>query len=208
MGLIRFVFLNFGPLLVFYAANHFYGLKVAVLVSVIWTVGEILFKVVQKLPVSPFFLFTAAVVVIFGLVDLYLQQSVLFKFEAALSSMMMGVFFAASLFGGKPIIREIAEAQGRIAKELSPDGEYYFRFLTQAWSFSFFAKAAFYVWVALNYSLEQGLVIRGIVGSATTYGLMFVSIFGAKQIKGLLAQLGLLPSSQDGVRRGQDVRVS
>lgn len=196
VGLIRFAFSNFGPILVFYSANHFLGLKVAVLSSIIWTIGETAFHIARKKPISTFFKFSAGITIAFGLVDLYLQQSFLFKYEAALSNVMVGAFFASSLFGKKPIIREFAEAQGRISKDLTPDGEYYFKFLTVVWSIYSFAKAAFYVWVASNYSLEEGLATRATVGNLSFYALLFLSIFGAKQIKFALLKLKMLPSSR------------
>ena len=192
----KFALKNFGPLLVFYIANHFYGLKIAVALSVVWTVGEIIWLLASKQSLSLFFKFSAAVTIGFGLVDLYLQQTLLFKYEAALSNAMMGVFFALSLFSEKPIIREFAEAQGRISSELSPDGEYYFKFLTVVWTIYMFSKAGFYLWLASAYSLEGGLAIRATVGNSTFYCLLAISIFGSAQIKAILARLKLLPSTR------------
>ena len=66
---------NFGPLLVFYITNHFYGLKIAVAMPLIWILGKIAWSLVRKAKLSLFFKYPAAISVIFGLVDLYLQQS-------------------------------------------------------------------------------------------------------------------------------------
>jgi intracellular septation protein A len=194
--LLTFVFRNFGPLLIFYSTNHFFGLKTAVAASIVWTAGEIVFHRIKKKPITTFFKFSASITIVFGMVDIYLQQSLLFKYEAALSNVIVGIFFTSSLFGKKPIILEFAEAQGRISSELSQDGEYYFKFLTVVWSLYSFIKAGFYTWVASNYPLEEGLAIRGVVGNATFYGLMLISIFGSKQIKFALAKLKMLPSSR------------
>lgn len=195
-GLIRFAFLNFGPILVFYFANHFFGLKVGVGCAVLWTLGEIFYRLITKKPISTFFKFSATITVLFCLVDLYLEQSVLFKYEAALSNILVGAFFVSSLWAEKPIIQEFAEAQGRVSGKLSPDGEYYFRFLTVVWSIYSFVKAAFYFWVASNYSLEEGLAIRATVGNASFYALLFISIFGVKQIRFALGKMRMLPSAR------------
>lgn len=196
VGLLKFLFSNFGPLLVFYVTNHFYGLKIAIVASVVWTFAEVVHHLVKKKPISMFFKFSAGITIVFGLVDLYLQKSFLFKYEATLSNIMVGVFFACSLFNKKPIIREFAEAQGQIPKELSPDSEYYFKFLTVVWSGYSFAKAIGYFWIASRYSLEEGLAIRVVIGNVTFYSLLAVSIFGSKQIKFILAKLKMLPSTQ------------
>jgi intracellular septation protein A len=194
--LAKFVFKNFGPILVFYIANYFFGLKIAVVASIIWTVGEIIFSIIRKQPLSLFFKFSALITIIFGLIDLYLQQTLLFRFEAALSNIMIGIFFALSLWGEKPIIREFAEAQGRISSHLNSEDDYYFKFLTVIWSIYMFVKAGFYFWVATAYSLAEGLAIRATFGNATFYGLLAISIFGSKQIKAVLAKLRLLPSAR------------
>lgn len=189
MGLIQFAFLNFGPILVFYLANSCFGLQIAVLSSVIWIMAEVSYYLFKKKPISPFFKFSAAITLVFGCVDLFLQRSLLFKYEAALSNAMVGVFFLLSLRGEKPIILQFAEAQGRISKELTPELKYYFKFLTVVWSLYSFVKAGVYIWIASNYSLEQGLIFRGVVGNASFYALLFVSIFGSRQIIFILRKL-------------------
>lgn len=196
LELVRFAVANFGPILVFYISNHFFGLQIAVIASIIWIVGEIVFHIIKKIRLSPFFKFSAGITIVFGLIDLYLQRSLLFKYEASLSNAMVGVFFALSLLKEKPIIREFAEAQGRISSDLTPDSEYYFKFLTVVWTVFMFAKAAFYFWVAQKYSLEEGLAIRAGVGNISFYALLGISIFGSAQIKAMLAKAKMLPSSR------------
>ncbi len=196
ISLFKFAFINFGPLIVFYVTNHFFGLEPAVMASIVWSVADIIFHLVKKKPISLFFKFSAAITILFGVVDLYLQESFLFKYEAALSNVLIGLFFAVSLFGKRPIIREFAEAQGRIGKDLSPDGEYYFKFLTLVWSLYSFIKAAFYIWVATHYELEQGLAIRVVVGNASFYALLALSIFGKTPITFGLMKLKMMPSSK------------
>lgn len=190
------LFSNFGPFLVFYTANYFINLKAAIALSIAWVVGEIIYHLFKKIPLSMFFKFSATVTIAFGLVDLYLQKSLLFKYEASLSNAAVGVFFVASLFGEKPIIREFAEARGQTSKTISPDNEYYFKFLTVIWSGYMFGKALFYFWVAENYSLEEGLAIRAGIGTISFYALLGISIFASKPIKLILGKMRLLPSTK------------
>lgn len=196
LSFLGFALSNFGPILVFYVANHFFGLKTAVASSIVWTLFEIASHRLRKKPLTTFFKFSAAITLVFGLIDLYLQRSLLFKYEAALSCAMVGAFFAGSLWSEKPIIRQFAEAQGRISSELNPDSEYLFKFLTVIWTIYQFSKAGFYAWIASRYSLEEGLAIRTTLGTASFYALLAISIFGAKQIKSALGRLRLLPSTR------------
>jgi uncharacterized membrane protein len=193
--LIKFVFSNFGPIGVFYVANHFWDLRVAVISTVLWSLGEIVtYKLLRK-PLSAFFLFSAGVTVLFGLIDIYLKQSILFKYEGAMTNVLNALYFGATLFGKKTLIQEFAEIQGRLKKEITPDIAAYFRFLTAVWVFYFLVKAGVYAWIAANYSLEQALVIRGTIGNASLYGMLFLSIFCSKKIKEGLTKVGYLPSA-------------
>jgi intracellular septation protein len=195
-ALTQFLFSNFGPILVFYFANHFWGLKIAVGSSIIWTAGELIYNKINKRKTTVFFLFAAAITVGFGLIDLYLQQTLFFKYEASLTSFVVGVYFATTLLGEKTLIQEFAQSQGRVGSEITLDQEYYFRFLTVTWALYQFAKAGAYFWLASRVSLEEGLVIRAILGNATFYLLLAASIFGAKTIKGVLGNLKMLPSTR------------
>lgn len=65
------------------------------------------------------------------------------------------------------------------------------------WVIYFIVKAAFYAWVAQRYTIEEALAVRGLVGNASMYGLLFVSIFCARPIKSGLGKLRLLPSTRN-----------
>ena len=196
-GLIKFALSNFGPIGIFYLANQFWGLQLAVAATVAWSIGEITIYKLRGIPIGTFFLFSAGITITFGFIDIYLQQAVLFKYEAAMTNVLVGAYFAASLFGKKTLIQEFAEAQGRVTNEITADTLYYFRFLTAVWVGYLFLKAGAYAWIAANYSLEQALVIRGTFGNVSFYGLLFLSIFCSKQIKSGLAKCKFLPSSRN-----------
>jgi intracellular septation protein A len=192
--MIMFAIPNFGPIAIFYGANHLWGLRVAIVTTVTWSVFEIIFYKLRKKPISMFFLFSSGITVTFGLMDIYLQQSLFFKYEAAMSSLLVGAYFASSLLGKKTLIQEFAEAQGRVQDELTPDREFYFRFLTSIWVGYFLLKAFLYAWIAAHYSLEYALVWRGVFGNASFYGMLFLSIGCSKFIKSILTNFKLFPS--------------
>ena len=196
--ILQFVLSNFGPLIAFYGVNHFWGLKPAVASAVAWTIGEIAYNRIKRIPTSTFFKFSAAVAILFGAIDIYLRQSVFFKYEASLTNLVSGFYFASTLWGAKPLIQEFAEKQGRMKGDLTPDRIFYFRFLTWVWAIYLWIKAGAYYWLASRVSLEQGLAVRFVLGNASFYGLLAASIFGGKYMKTALARLKLLPSSRAG----------
>jgi hypothetical protein len=61
---LRFVFNSFGPFVVFYTANHFWGLKQAILLSTLFAIAEIVYKVKKKQPLTSLFKFSAALTLI------------------------------------------------------------------------------------------------------------------------------------------------
>lgn len=194
-GLVRFALENFGPILVFYGVNHSYGLKPAILASTAYTLLEVTYKFIKKEKLSSLFKFTAALTLLFGAVDLYSQQSFLFKYEACVTNIFTGLFFAASLFSEKTVIQEFREKNGNPAPA-SRDRIAYFKILTIVWVLYFFAKAGAYYWMASSMSLEEGFLIRTILGSASFYALLFISIVGSKKIFPLMKQWGLLPKPE------------
>ncbi len=189
---LRFFFGNFGPLIVFFAVNHFAGLKPAIVVSTIFSLAEIALKLHRGEPITLIFKFTAGITLIFGLVDLYAQHSFLFKYESVVTNLMTGMFFAATLFAQKSILQEYYEKSGN-PKPMTPDRVAYFRLLTIAWVAYFFIKAGAYLWIARRYSLERAMVIRSIAGSGSLYAMLFISIVGSRKIFPLLKKWKLLP---------------
>jgi len=199
VGIVAWILRDFGPLLVFYVTNHFFGFVPAIIVAMAWSVADVTLIKLRKQEVSTFLEFSITVTLLFGVVDLYLQGPFLFRYEAVLSNVVTGVFFALTLRGKKSLIQEFAERRalaGGTAVPINPDTIYYFRLCTRVWVVYFFLKAAFYAWTAYRYDLEKALAIRLLVGNVTFYALLFVSIFLARPIILSLRRLGLTPSAR------------
>jgi intracellular septation protein A len=188
-AIAKFIFGNFGPLIIFYGVNHFYGLKPAIALSTLYSFGEIAYKVYRKERITNLFKFSASITLVFGVIDLYAQQSIVFKFESTVTNILTGLFFAASVFGDKTLLQEFYE-QRKDAKTVKPELAAYLRFLTWVWVVYFFLKAAAYFWIAQHYTIEQGLLIRIVVGSGSFYALLAISIFGSKHLFHLLKKFG------------------
>jgi intracellular septation protein A len=195
-GIVQFLFKNFGPLLVFYLANRFWGLKTAIVVSLIFTVGEIIHTKFAKQELTMFFKFSVVMALIFGTLDLTLESAFFYKIEATLTNLFTAFFFGITLFQPKPLIQQFAEQQGRTSKEQSNDKTFFFRLLTMVWTLYFVIKSALYLWINLNSNIEQGLILRFIIGNVS-FGIMFFSsIVLARPLWNILEKIKWMPSSR------------
>ena len=148
-----------------------------------------------KRPQLPF-LISAGIVIVFGSIDFFLQDAFLFKFEASLGNTLLGLFFAGTLFRRKTIIQEFAEAKTALPATLSDDDQFYFRVLTIVWSFYFFGKSLVYLWIATQFGMEKGLIVRTVIGNASFVVLLFVTLFSYRPSMVVLRWAGFLPSSR------------
>ena len=195
MKALKIIFLQFGPLIAFYGANHFWGLKAGILTSLVWAVAEVVYSLWAKKPLTFFFWFSSGIAIVFGVIDLFLQRSFLFKYEGSLTNAIVGGMFAITLFKKKPLLNEMVRAQIQTQKglasppELIPEVSDYLWALTWIWTFYQFAKAAFYFWVAGNYPLEKVLIIRTVVGNVSMVVLLAASVLAKKFILALARRI-------------------
>ena len=182
-------FTGFGPVIVYYAVLHFFGMRSAIICALAFTVLEIARRRIKKETVPPFFLFTAAMTIVFGCIDLSLQTSVLFRFESVLNNVMLGIYFGVTLYGSKTIIQQFAEMNGPTDRPMTEAAVEWFRICTAAWTVYFFLRAAVFFYIGMNFGIEQGLVLRLIIGNVTNYLLLAVSIFGRRPVMRLVGRI-------------------
>ena len=185
---------NFGPLIVFLVANNLAGLKPAIVATIIWSIAEFAYitRWQRKKP-TQFFYFSLGTTLLFGMIDLYSDNPMLFRFEAVLTNVITGFYFGLTVFVGKPLIQEFAE-KSKSADVEAPGAKIYLRYLTVLWAAYFFAKAAIYFFLGISdLSIERVTIIRSALGP-----ISFIAMLGGERVlrpqfkKGLRA-LGLLP---------------
>ena len=133
---------------------------------------------------------------LFGIADLFIKEPFFFKFEATLTNLFFALFFALSLLKDKPIVQEFAEMQKKTSNEQTPDKLYFFQFFTIWWSVYFVIKAAFYLWLNFNTTLDDALIIRMLVGKVSLWLMMFISIGMPQYIWKVLEFLKMFPSQK------------
>ncbi len=196
LSFLRWIIQNVGPLIVFLVVNNIVGLKPAIAATIIWSVGEIAYIAGWKRErPTQFFYFSVGTTLLFGFIDLYSDNTFLFRYESVLTNILTGVYFGATVFIGKPLIQEFAEKSRTIPSLVeTQSAKTYLRYLTMVWSGYFFVKAVIYFYLAeSDLSIERVISIRSVLGPVS-----FVALLGGERIlrpqlsKGLKL-LGLVP---------------
>lgn len=175
---LKWLLLNFGPLIVFFVVKNTAGLKPAIAATIAWSIGEFTYVAAWKREKpTQFFYFTMGTTLLFGWIDLYSDIPFLFRYEAVLTNILTGIYFGATVFVGKPLIQEFAETTN--TEDVKTLGaKIYLRYLTVVWAGYFFVKALIYFYLAhSDLSLEQVTVIRSVLGPVS-----FVAMLGGERI--------------------------
>lgn len=193
---LRFLLLEFGPLLLFYAVKVGRDLKSAILVGMVYSFIYMAYRWFKKWEISPFLIFSTGLILLFGVMDLYSEDVFFFKFEAAMTNLFFAVFFGLSLTKKRtPIILDFAQRQGQVSQErIDKDLLYFFKLLTLIWVIYYVVKAVTYIWIGYHFDFDQGLYYRTVYGNLTFYFLLGFSLLGGKIFYRFLFRLKLLPS--------------
>lgn len=196
MKAIRWLLINFGVLILFKLTKHFWGLQWAIGVSMVYAVAEIAWLKTRKQAITPFMLFSLVVVLVFGALDLWLANEFFMKLESGIMNLIMAGVFGISLFREKSVVEELAEHQGRISKEKTPDKTFFFRLITSIWFLYYILRAVGFTW--MNFVMPDGesFILKTLLGTASFYVLLAASIGLSGQLWNLLLKLRLMPSTR------------
>lgn len=160
------LFETFGALIAFVLFENLVSLTAAIIASIVMGALLVTIQIRRDRRVSPFTIYVAASVVVFGVLGLVFQSDFFMKIEPAFGNAATGLFFLGTAYFGRPIFGELFERQS--GRTLGPRGRRYVARLTIAWGIFFFVRAAGNV--ALAYSdmtLDETLPLRLSVGWAS-----------------------------------------
>ncbi|HTP78141.1 MAG TPA: septation protein A [Rhizomicrobium sp.] len=170
---MRRLVLDLGPLIVFFAAFQFFGIFVATAVFMVVIIAALAAGYAMDRKVSPVGLFTAAIVVVFGGLTLYLRNDTFLKIKPTI----IYATFCAVLVGGMMFNRLFIKYALAFEFDL-PESAW--RTLTWRWAAFFAALAALNELVWRNFSTAQWVVFK------VWIILPLVLVFGALQAPLLL----------------------
>jgi intracellular septation protein A len=188
---VRYILMEFGALIVFWAALYTVGIKPAIAAAVIFILLDGSYRWWKKLSVTRIYILASTLTVVFGVVDLLATNPFMIKYEAVITNVATGIFFVAGARGEKSLIQEVAERRSQFPDRL--DVRYFFRLLTLAWAAYFFAKAVVYLWLGAILPLEKALAVRTLAGGLSLACMLGISFMG-RPLFFLCRRLGLLPA--------------
>jgi len=191
-ALVAFVLGNFGPLLAFWVIYQRWGVLTAIATSMAVAVAETAYRLLRRRPITRLFLMNVALTLGFGLVDLVLRKSVVFRFEAVLTNLIAAAYFTASLAGSRSILLELHESTRDPAEPVRPEVPAYLRLLTGVWVAYFVVKAALYAYLALALPLDGALIVRSVVGPVSFFALLFGERLVRKPLYRALRDRGII----------------
>ena len=132
---------------------------------------------------------------VFGTVDLASKTPFMLKYEGAVSTFVIAVFFALGARGRSAIEELMAQQAGAEALDF-PHARRFFQLLTLTWALYYLVMSGFYAWVAVHFPYTRAIFIRQVAGFAGL-GLMMVVSLASRVTWGVFRALGLIPAGAD-----------
>jgi intracellular septation protein A len=193
LNVLRFIVNQFGTMVLFYLLLYSFGLKAAIAGSIVFVIVDSIRRLVLRAGFPKLYILTSVLTFAFGGIDLASQAPFMIKYEAVITSLIVGASFVLGAQGAKPMLQEIAESQTRETFPDRPDVRLFFQLLTLFWAGYFFLRAATYFWLGETLPIEQVMQIRPILGTVSML-VMFAISFQGKRLFALMHRMRLLPA--------------
>ena len=192
LNVLRFIVNQFGTMALFYLLLYSFGLKAAIAGSIVFVIMDGIRRRVTGAGFPKLYILTSVLTFAFGGIDLTSATPFMIKYEAVITSLVVGMSFMLGAQGAKPMMQEIAEAQTREAFPDRPDVRFFFQLLTLFWAGYFFLRAATYFWIGEAMPIDQVMQIRPILGTVSMLVMVAIS-FQGKRLFALMQRMRLLP---------------
>jgi intracellular septation protein A len=193
LGLLRFVLAEFGTLAMFYLLLYTVGLKGAIAGSVVFVIIDGVRRYVYRAGFPKLYILTSVLTFVFGGIDLTAATPFMIKYEAVITSLIIGASFAYGMRGARPMLMEIAERQIGQSLPDRADIRAFFKMLTGLWAAYFVARAIAYFWIGEALPIERAMQIRPFIGTGSLLVMMALS-FQGRRLFALIQRLGWLPA--------------
>ncbi|WP_256366628.1 septation protein IspZ [Methylocapsa sp. S129] len=194
---LRFVLLEFGPLIIFWVLALSFGAKAAIAGSVAYIIADALWRYSRRIPVTRLYIFSSTLTVMFGAIDLVAVTPFMLKYESVITNIATGAAFVIGARGAKPMLQELSEKQRNMTFPEGADVRRFFQLFTLLWAVYFFIKAAFYYWLGLIMPLTEAMALRSVLGSASLALMIALSVTQGRRLFMVCRRLGLLPEAPE-----------
>jgi len=170
--------LDLGPLLLFFFANSYRGIYFATgafMIAIVITLG-ISYYLIRRLPVMP--MVTAAIVMVFGALTLWLQNDTFIKLKPTIIYVMFAALLLAGLATGRPLFKLVLDG----AFHMKEEG---WKKLTMNWAVFFLVMAVVNEFVWRTFTTDQWVAFKtfGFLPLTVVFALSQAPIMSKYSIK-------------------------
>lgn len=167
-GGIGYLLINFATPIGFYLTFRTYGVKPAIALAIAVTTIQVLVHRLYRLKFSPFFIIASGFIVLFGTMDLLVQNPRFFRLEPFVQNIVMATLLWVTVVARIPVARTFAMALPRwLRPEPSHGTDAYLRKLTWIWVVYLYLKAFLFLYLAFQVDLGTLIVLRSFVGGGS-----------------------------------------
>lgn len=177
----RFALAEFGPLIVFWLLALAFGVKPAILGSIVFIIADAVWRWRKALKFTRLYLLVSALTLVFGFVDLVATSPFMLKYEAAVSNVVTGIAFVVGALGEKPIVQEVAEQRGETFVA-TDEIRTFFRLFTLVWAAYFFLKAILFGWMAWTMPMLEAMALRSAIGGVSLGLMIAISVTQGRRL--------------------------
>lgn len=180
------------PAALFYTVFAIAGIWVAIGSALAWSYGALAWRAVTGRRTSGLLVLTAAVLTGRTVISAAAGSTFLYFIQPVITDTAIGVVFAASLFGARPLVARLAGDFYPMTDEIAarPRIQRLFRVLTALWAFLYLGKATFTLWLLLSASLADFVLIKGLTVTLVNFSAAGLTILIASSVgrrEGLVA---------------------
>lgn len=193
--ILRTAAYDFGGIIVFWALWKLVSLKAAIAGTLVFVVFDMWRRRRFGIGFPRLYVLSTSLVIVFGVVDLAAKTPFMLKYEGAVSTFIVAVFFALGA-RGRSILEELSTQQaGREAVDFDHARRFY-QLFTLIWAAYYVLMSGFYLFIGLTHPYARAIVIRQIAGFVGLGVMMLVSLNG-RRLYAALRAAGLIPRTPD-----------
>lgn len=200
---------SLGPLVVFYAFDWTLGLKPAIVAASVYSIGDVLWRLYRKEPITLLFKVVASTTVGLGIIDICLASPRFFAWEASITNAAFGFWFLwLTVKGPGPFVDEMLRLKPELAGQLG-QGRLIgmIRVLLAMTVLFHIATGALYGWIAWSFPVEEAVGLRVLYGNLAMIPFLAAVFFGLAPLHALATRRGWMPDGEGdgscGTRHGE-----
>ncbi|MCA9519432.1 MAG: septation protein IspZ [Myxococcales bacterium] len=163
--------LSLVPLVVFWIVEAYAPLHVALIIAMLFGVGESAYSYWRHGAVDRLTMISTLLVLVTGALSLIFHSGVLFKLKPAIFEVLFAAMLLGSYAVGRPMLVALAKQQ---IGEIPPSRVGYFGGVTLRMGINFLIHAGITVYAALRLSTGAWLFVKGVI----SYGMLGLQVAG------------------------------